>query len=85
MNGNLTEAQHVGDSVKVSTPDFRTLVVIESVKETINQALIDMREKLLKELGRGRRPAKRTKGGKPTAPRIYGRDTEHGLPPKAIF
>ena len=45
-----------------------TTIVMEGFKETIEQALIGMRETLVKELGGGRRPSKRTKDGKPTAP-----------------
>ena len=55
-----------------------------SVKETINQALIGIKDQLIKELSGGRRSAKRSKDGKLTAPRIYRRDTKHGLVPKAI-
>ena len=50
MNGNLTEAQHVGDSVKASTLGFGPLVAMESVKKALNQALIIMKEDLVKKL-----------------------------------
>ena len=46
--------------------------------------MIGIKDQLIKELGRGRRPAKRTKDGKPTASCIYGWDTEHSLVLKAI-
>ena len=78
-SGNLTKAQPVGNSVKASTPNFRPFVVMESVKETINQGLIGIKDQLIKELGGGRRPAIRTKDGKQMAPCIYGQDTKHGL------
>ena len=61
--GNLTEDQLVGNSVKVSTPDFGPQMVMEWFKETIEQTLICMRETLDKELEGGRRHEKRTKDG----------------------
>ena len=83
-SGDLTEAQLVGDLVKASTSDFGPLVAMEGVKDTINQALIGIKDQLIKKFGGERSLAKGTKDGKPTAPRFYGRDTKHGLVPKAI-
>ena len=51
-SGDLTDAQHVGDSVKASTSDFGPVVAMESVKKTIKQALIGIKDQLIKELGR---------------------------------
>ena len=47
----------------MGTLDFRPLVTMESIEETIKLAVNLMREELLKEFGRGRGAAKRTKDG----------------------
>ena len=77
--GNLSKDPSDGHLVKASIPDFRTSMFQECIKTTISEALIGVKEDLVKELGRGRHNLKRQKEDAiPTAPQIFGKNSKRG-------